>query len=101
MQTAATSSAVRVPCASARVSSSRASLGNVAGLTPVFRSRSTRTAVVVRAEGKQQVGRWANHWNQHSYAIRPDVQWHLGALRATADCKQSNVHGSGAKRASE
>jgi hypothetical protein len=54
MQVAATSSAIRVPCASTRVSSSRSALGNVAGLTPFFRARSTRAAVVVRAE-KQQV----------------------------------------------
>lgn len=55
MQIAASSSAVRVPCASTRVSSSRSTLGNVAGLTPILRVRSTRAAVVVRAEGKQQV----------------------------------------------
>ena len=56
MQIAASSSAVRVPCASTRVSSSRSSLGNVAGLTPALRVRSSRAATVVRAEGKQQVG---------------------------------------------
>lgn len=55
MQVAATSSAIRVPCASARLSSSRSSLGNVAGLTPVYRARNNRAAVVVRAADKQQV----------------------------------------------
>ena len=54
MQVAASSSAVRVPCASTRVASSRSTLGNITGLTPVFRTRGTRAAVVVRAE-KQQV----------------------------------------------
>lgn len=55
MQVAATSSAIRVPCASSRVSSSRSSLGNIAGLTPVFHTRQNRAAVVVRAADKQQV----------------------------------------------
>lgn len=54
MQVAATSSAVRVPCVSTRVTGSRSSLGSIAGLTPVFRTRSSRAAVTVRAE-KQQV----------------------------------------------
>ncbi|KAK9907365.1 hypothetical protein WJX75_002256 [Coccomyxa subellipsoidea] len=55
MQVAATSSAIRAPCASSRVSSSRSSLGNIAGLTPVFHTRQNRAAVVVRAADKQQV----------------------------------------------
>ena len=53
MQVAATSSAVAVPCASTRVASSRSSLGSIAGLTPVFRSRQSRRAVTVRAEKPQ------------------------------------------------
>jgi hypothetical protein len=54
MQVAASSSAVRVPCASTRLAGSRSSLGSIAGLTPVFRTRQSRAAVTVRAE-KQQV----------------------------------------------
>lgn len=54
MQVAASSSAVRVPCASTRLAGSRSSLGRIAGLTPVFRTRQSRAAVTVRAE-KQQV----------------------------------------------
>ena len=53
MQVAATSSAVMVPCASTRVASSRSSLGSIAGLTPVFRTRQSRRAVTVRAEKPQ------------------------------------------------
>ena len=54
MQVAASSSAVRVPCASTRLAGSRSSLGRIAGLTPVFTTRQSRAAVTVRAE-KQQV----------------------------------------------
>ena len=53
MQVAATSSALAVPCASTRVASSRSSLGSIAGLTPVFRTRQSRRAVTVRAEKPQ------------------------------------------------
>ncbi|CAK0784713.1 hypothetical protein CVIRNUC_007917 [Coccomyxa viridis] len=55
MQVAATSSALAVPCASTRLAGSRSSLGSIAGLTPVFRTRNSRAAVIVRAEKSQVV----------------------------------------------
>ena len=77
MQVAASSSAVRVPCASTRLAGSRSSLGSIAGLTPVYRTRQSRAAVTVRAE-KQQVS-----FEQVMSLIEPHSQ-HISAPKASA-----------------